>query len=189
MGAFGKTLAIISLIINAILAIVAVMTYIDNKKLKVDIEERKQEVISKNKEFENERQLYQELYQESLRKYASTYGELLKAGSVEIGKYDEFLNDWGPREFPDPDRFRVERTKQFNKVKGKMDAIIDHVNRYKRILVPFSRSLNGRIERMRDALAADDEDSIQRIFIALESGVTSQTEALEEELKTLSGGR
>jgi len=182
MGAFGKILAIISLIINAILAYVAVMSYIDNKQLKVDIEERKQEINFKNKELENKRQLYQE----SLRRYASTYRELLKAGSAEIGSYNEFAYEWGPREFGT--RFPEERARRFNRVKSRMDAIIDHVNRYRRILVPFSRSLNGRIEEMRDALAENDEHLVRRTFLALDGGVTSQIEALEEEMKTLSGG-
>jgi len=183
-GFFNKIIAILSLVMAAIMTYVAVMTYWDNKQLRKDIGKLKQNIVFKDKELENKRHLYHE----SLSKYAVTYRELLTAVSTNIDKYNKFLYEWGPVEFPDQDRFQKERARRFNEVKGRMDAIVDHVNRYRRILVPFSRSLNGRIERMRDDLAADDEQSIIRSFKALNSGVTSQIGALEEELKTLSGG-
>ena len=181
-GCFGIITTVLSLLISAIMAYVAVMTYMDNKQLKKDVENLKQEIIYKDEELEKKRQLYQE----SLSKYALTYKELLAAGSAEIDKYNEFVYGWGPLEFKD--RFPEERARRFNNVKGIMDAILEHVNRYRRILVPFSRSLNGRIERMRDDLSEDDEQSILRSFEALNSGVRSQIEALELELKALSRG-
>jgi hypothetical protein len=182
-GFLEKTIKILALVASWIVAIVAIRGCIVNEgsvqKLSIDVESLRQEIVYKNSVIEEQKKKYAE----SLRKYTNEYRDLLKEASNEIDEYNKFVNDWGPREFKN--RFPEEKVRRFNRVKGKLDAIVDHVRRYRRILVPFSESLNGRLNTMQSELARDNEASILRAFTALSGGVKSQIDALVLELDAL----
>jgi hypothetical protein len=182
-GFLEKIIRILALVASWIVAIVAIRGCIVNEgsvqKLSMDVESLRQEIVYKNSVIEEQKKKYAE----SLRKYTNEYRDLLKEASNEIDEYNKFVNDWGPREFKN--RFPEEKVRRFNRVKGKLDAIVDHVRRYRRILVPFSESLNGRLNTMQSELARDNEASILRAFTALSGGVKSQIDALVLELDAL----
>lgn len=180
-GGIMSTFEKISIAINIILAALAVLTYFKNQELKVSIIDYEETIQTKEAELEST----YKYYSSSLGVYAQIYRDLLSRGATELESYNHFVKVGQSDFIGQPNRFRDEKDRRFNVLKGKMSAIVDHVNRFRGLLEPFSKSLNGRVERLNDGLSSENERLILRTFESLNEGATSQITALEEEIKRL----
>jgi len=150
--------------------------------LKKQLNNMEEDLRKKDEDLKRKDNTIKKQYKESLRKYANEYRDRMATANYSINEYREFLI-WGRPEYRE--RFEEERQSRFNEVKGKLDAVVDHVERYRPILEPFERTLNGRLNRLRIQINENDEEVILREFNALNEGVESQIGALEVQINRL----
>jgi hypothetical protein len=186
-GRFQRIIAILALIASWGMLIVAIMGWVTNRNKAKDFEK---EVISLERRIDILENLIdkkdnqiEELYSESLRRYANNYRKIIRASSEATDDYKRFVHDWGRKEYQD--RFAEEKERRFNELKGKLEAIVDHVERYRPLLNPFESTLNGRVDYFHDQLIQDNEDEILKTFATLKESVDSQIDALETQLNRI----
>lgn len=159
----------------------------ENTRLLEEVNKLKEQVSYLREESKRKDKTIKKQYDVSLRKYAAEYRERISVAVTSIDDYRRFAYEWGRNEFRE--RFPEERHRRFNRVKARLDAIVDHVRRYRPILEPFANTLNGRLNRLDDQLLGNNEDEILREFEALREGVDSQIGALETQINRLGDQR
>jgi Mg2+ and Co2+ transporter CorA len=179
-----KTERIITIVISAGMLIFTGLQWTTNYKKAKNYEKRverlEHKVDSLNDRINEKDNRIDQLYSESLRKYANDYREIINKSSRAIEEYKKFAYNWGPGELGD--KFPEERKRRLNELKGKLEAIVDHVQRYRLLLDPFAKSLDGTINTFNDELAGDNETDIFRTFNTIKESAESQIGALEIQL-------
>lgn len=183
-GRFGRIIQILALIASWGMLIVAIMGWITTHNKAEGYEEQlkmlERRIDSLNDQIGEKNNRIKKQYAESLRRYSDNYRKIIRASSQAIDEYNDFVHNWGKKEFPKT--FPEEKKKRFNKLKGKLDAIVDHVKRYRPLFNKFGNTLNGRVDYFHDQLIGDNEDEILRTFYTLKLSAESQIDALETQL-------
>ncbi len=139
------------------------------KSLKAELESKTREIERQKSELDH-----------SLRTFAIHYRDKVKNAQAAIDRYRSFDTEGNRKELGA--EFDRRHRELFADAKVKLEALVDHVKKWRRVLAALEKALNGRVTALEEQLSKDDVDAILNRFGILRENVDSDLDRLRQEL-------